>query len=272
MNAPQEYALVVQQEGKPQYILAKFAVMLLNYQYGLYTQVVHDLVEAASAFALHGKKIRCVFVIQNQKISSQTSLMGLNQRGEVPLILLVPNALIGIHRRLCEGAENVTLCAWEGFAGKKGGLRQSVAEAFKENGFSGMLQDAEGKSYDDLQQGVEARIKDLKSLPAMPEVILRIMRMVNDPKATVKELEAVLFTDPSIVQKLIQVFNSAAFAGAGHHGKWTFEEGIVRLGMKKVGAIAMQVKMMNSFVKPEGQSVRPAWLLGALCGYSPCGR
>ena len=251
-KAVQEYGLIIQETGKAQYVLAKFVVLLLNYQYGLHTKVVHDFVEAAAAFRDLGDGIKCTFVIQNQTISNQAALVGVSRRDTIPLFILVPKALIAKHRPLLTNIKKAVLCAWEGFSGKEGtSLRQQVAEAFKRTHVSWMLDGADGQSYEDVQQHVEGRIRELKTLPTLPEVVMRIMRVVNDPNGTMKQLEQVLFSDPSIVQKLISVFNSAAMAGSAHKGKWTFKDGLVRLGTKNVGAIAMQVKMMNSFARPE---------------------
>ena len=248
----QEYGLIIQQAGKPQYVLAKFIVLLLNYQYGIYTKVVRDFVEAATAFRELGTRIRCTFVIQNERVRNQAVLMGLTRRDTVPLFVLVPEKLIAEHRTLAADLNKVELCAWEGFSGKKGtSLRQQVANVFKAFGVSGMLEGTEGKSYEELQHLVENRIRELKSLPSLPEVVMRVMKIVNDPEGSVQDLERVLFSDPAIVQKLLQVFNSAALSGAARQTKWTFKEGIMRLGMRKVGAIAAQVKMMNSFARPE---------------------
>jgi HD-like signal output (HDOD) protein len=49
----------------------------------------------------------------------------------------------------------------------------------------------------------------------------------------------------------MQVANSPWFAGSGHRGRWTLKEAIVRLGLKKVGAIGQQIALINSFVAPE---------------------
>ena len=252
-DSEQQYALIIQQPGKAQYVLAKFAVLLMNYQYGFYTKVVQDVPEAANAFREHGNAIRCVFLIQNENVRNPATLVGLSRRDTIPLFILVPNALIGIHRRLCTNLNKAVLCAWEGFSGKEGNsLRQKISDAFKSGGVSGILAESDDVSYENLQQHVENRIRELKTLPTLPEVVMRILRVVNDPNGSMKVLEHVLLSDPSIVQKLIQVFNSVAMAGVGHHGRWTFQDGIVRLGTRKVGAIAMQVKMMNSFARPEG--------------------
>ena len=234
-------------------MLAKFVVLLLNYQYGIHTKIVPDFAAAAAAFRELGDSMCCAFIIQNTNIGNKAILLGLSRRDSSPLFILVPKALIDFHRRMLTDLNKAVLCAWEGFSGKEGtSLRQQIAEAFKLNKVSSLLGGGEDLTYEELQAQVETRIRELKTLPTLPEVVMRIMRVVNDSNGTMKQLEQVLFSDPSIVQKLVQVFNSAAIAGgAARQKKMTFQEGIVRLGTKNVGAIAMQVKMMNSFSRPE---------------------
>ena len=59
-----------------------------------------------------------------------------------------------------------------------------------------------------------------------------------------------LSSDPAVVLKVVQVANSAVFAGTGNK-RWTLNEAIVRLGLRKVGAIAQQIALINSFVRPD---------------------
>ena len=105
--------------------------------------------------------------------------------------------------------------------------------------------------YSTMHQQVERRLRSINTLPTLPEIVMRIMRMVNDPKTTTDELEQVLCTDPAIVMKLLQVIKSPVFAGTVQRGSWSLNEIIVRLGLKKVDAIAQQIKLINSLVKPE---------------------
>ncbi|MEE2833759.1 MAG: HDOD domain-containing protein [Candidatus Latescibacterota bacterium] len=59
--------------------------------------------------------------------------------------------------------------------------------------------------YSTMQQQVERCLRSINTLPTLPEIVMRIMRMVNDPKTTPAQLERVLCTDPAIVMKLLQV-------------------------------------------------------------------
>ena len=144
----------------------------------------------------------------------------------------------------------VQICAWEKAFGKGGpALAVMINQAFKDGEIEGLTEG--DPTPEELQNRVEVRLKNLRSLPAMPEIVLRIMKMVSDAKTTAQQLEELLLSDPAIVEKLLQVVNSPVFAGIGHKGQWSLKDAIVRMGLKKVGAIAQQVKLMNSFANQE---------------------
>ena len=245
-----EFALIIREAGKPQQVLLKYVVMILNYRYGLDIAVEDTMKEGVVALRSNASKVRAIFVIQNDHISSRMGLQAFTLQGKIPLIVLCPNSLMGLQMRTARKVPKVTVLAWEKAFGKSGpGLALAVEQAFKEVEV-GTLTDGD-PSPDEMQKRVEVRLKNLRSLPAMPEIVLRIMKMVADPKSSAEDLEELLLSDPAIVEKLLQVINSPVFAGVGKTGQWSLKEAIVRMGLKKVGAIAQQVKLMNSFAQQE---------------------
>ena len=73
----QEYGLIVQQEGKPQQVLAKFLNLMLNYQYGLSVVVEQEPSKAAEQLLSGG--VRCALVIQNQEVKNPTTITALSR-------------------------------------------------------------------------------------------------------------------------------------------------------------------------------------------------
>ena len=249
----QDLALIVLQQGKPQQVLAKFLNLMLNYQYGLSIVVAPDLAKASSLLAERKGQVCCVFVIQDEEIASQITLQALTEQGSVPLFLILPTKKLGLQRMACSGLDRISFCAWEqAFSQGGASLQHAVGRILEEGGMGSLLSHVDELPYSTLQQQVERRLRSINTLPTLPEIVMRIMRMVNDPKTTPDELERVLCTDPAIVMKLLQVMRSPVFTGTGGRtAKWTLKEIITRLGVKKVGAIAQQVKMINSLVKPQ---------------------
>lgn len=249
----QEFGLIVLEQGKPQQALAKFLNLLLNYQYGLSIMVAPDLKKAASLLAENSGRIRCVCSIQSDVINSEIAIKGLSMMGKIPLFLVLPTSKLGLQRMACAEAESVFFCAWErAFTQTDASLQHVVCAALEQRGIGNLFADLDTVPYPVLQQQVDRRLRSLNTLPTLPEIVMRIMRLVNDPKTTPEELDKVLCMDPAIVMKLLQVMRSPVFTGTGGRtAKWTLKEIITRLGVKKVGAIAQQVKMINSLVKPE---------------------
>ena len=249
----QELALIVLQQGKAQQVLAKFLNLMLNYQYGLAIVVAPDLAKASTLLTEHSGKVRCVCVIQDAEITSQITLRALTEQGSLPLFLVLPTKKLGLQRMTCSGLSGVSFCAWEqAFSHGSVSLQSSVAGILEESGVGNLFQHVDELPYAAVQQQVERRLRSINTLPTLPEIVMRIMRMVNDPKTTPEELDRVLCTDPAIVMKLLQVMRSPVFTGtAARTAKWSLKEIITRLGVKKVGAIAQQVKMINSLVKPQ---------------------
>ena len=247
-----EYALIVLQKGKPQQILVRYLTLLLNYRYGLDILVVTKFVEAFSTIQKHRKRIRCTFVLQSRRINSKANIAPLNVEGSIPLFLLLPKSLIEEHKTLCHRMANVQFCSWENaFSHTGSSLHKVVAAAFAEQGIGDLFSETEALPPEDSTQLLEHRLEKLRTLPTIPEVALRIMRMVEDPQTSVEELEDLLTHDPAIVYKLLQVVNSSTFAGTANRESWPLQEAIVRLGRKQVGAIALQIKLMNSLVRPK---------------------
>ena len=247
-----EYALIVHTAGKPQQLISRFLNMLLTYRYGLDIIAAENFAGTYAEIKRQGERICCAFVIQPYKIDGKSSIASLNRDGEIPLFLLLPQHLIGEHKSLLHRIKNIHFCSWESaFKGGDGSLHNMIGGLFAESDIGDLYHAVENLPYEVAQQKIENRLKHLKTLPTLPEVALKIMNMVDDPQTSIEDLDEVVTRDPAIVHKLLQIVNSPAFAGTGHHGDWTLQEALVRLGRKKVAAIAQQVKLMNSLIKPQ---------------------
>jgi HD-like signal output (HDOD) protein len=244
--------LIILQEGGAQQTLARFLNLMLNYQCGLALRIANSVEEGIGIAELSGSQVRCVFLIQNFEITRADVLRQLSHVGTRPVFLVLPQQRIDAQRDIAKDCVNVHLCSWEGaFIDADHSLQRIACSALEQCGIDTIFRDAENVSYDELQQRVEHRLRDLNTLPTLPEIIMRIMRLVNDPDTTTAELERLLSSDPAIVMKLLKVVRSPIFAGIGRTSdEWSLTDAIVRLGYKKVGGIAQQIKIINSLVGP----------------------
>ena len=259
----QEYGLIVLQDGKTQQTLARVLMLILNYRYGLDLIRVSSFFEGFSTMQKRGRHVRCAVVIQDRRIDSKTSIASLTDEERIPVFLVLPEHLLDQHRDLCHRMENVHYVAWDrSLSDGSDSLAAQITAVFGEQGIGDLFSpESQSLPYAEGQKLVERRMAHLKTLPTLPQVALRIIGMINDPDSTTEDLEEVLTSDPAIVHKLLQVVNSAIFAGGGHKGAWSLHEAIVRLGRKKVGAIAQQIKLMTTLMKPEDSlfDIRRFW-------------
>jgi HD-like signal output (HDOD) protein len=246
--APENFALLIQQDGKTETTLAKFVTLLMSYRYGLTVETAGDFIQAATVIRRHGRRIRCVYVIQEKAISARTTVPALSLAGTIPLFLLFPGHICNSMEESLAGMDGVHLCRWElAFASGDESLQRSIGEAMAAIDVNALVIDD-----NDLEKKVKDRLERLDTLPTLPAVVLHIMRVITDPKATIAQLEELLMRDSAIVLKVMQVANSPYFMGTSRAGqRWSLQEAVVRLGVRKVGAVAQQIALINTFVRPE---------------------
>ena len=249
------FALIVQQEGSAQQTLSRFLNLMLNYQCGLSLRIVNEVEEAIEVAQRDTGGVRCVFVVQNFELTRLDVIRDLGDSGSLPIFLVLPQLRVDAQRDIIQdcvqrapvllGRERLPRCRSLSAKNRLCGHREQLMVSIR------YFSDSEDVPYPVLQQRVEHRLRDLNTLPTLPEIVMRIMRLINDPDTTTAELERLLSSDPAIVMKLLKVVRSPIFAGIGRStDEWSLTDAIVRLGYKKVGGIAQQIKIINSFVSP----------------------
>ena len=266
----QEYGLIVQKPGERQQELVKRLSLVLNYLYGFNIILARHIGEAKALSGERGEAIRNVFLVQDQ-VESEASLTTLTQDGTVPVFLVLPEVALPHQGEAVDLLPTVHVITWEEALahGVGASLRQRIEEVFEQNSIGGLFDRAQYVAYRILQKRVEKQLCNLHTLPTLPEVVLRIMEVISDSESTPDQLEEVLRSDPAIVHKLLQVVNTPAFAGVGHHGEWSLKEAIVRLGRRKLGSVALQIKLINSLIKPEEShfDLRRFWVHSVACAH-----
>jgi HD-like signal output (HDOD) protein len=238
--------------GKSEHVLAKFLTMNLEYRYGLDVERVTNVRHVRELLKEH-KGLQAVCLIQGAPVSLNSTVPILSDSGRLPLFLLQPKRIAVDQQQQVTEKEvsGVHVCAWESaFSKEQTGLAATLARGMADAPIGG-----------DPEARVRSRLRRLDSLPSLPTVIGRLMKLIQDPKATMSDLEVLLVSEPSIVLKLRQVANSAAVAGSSGREIEDLKEAITRLGMKKVGAIAQQIALINSMVKSDenGFDLRQYW-------------
>lgn len=244
--------VIVPGDGKPERVLTKFLHMLLEYRYGLevemLTEVRHVVRVLKELPSLHS-----VYLIQGSPVSTNSTIPILTAKGRYPLFILQPKRVAVEQAQQCADLPGVSVGSWESAFGKGDDSLPRLLARGLAQGDPAMAGDAKAR--------VRQRLKNLNTLPSLPTVLGRLMKLLRDPKSTMADLEVLLNSEPAIALKVRQVANSAAVAGATGKGVTTLKEALTRLGTRRVGAIAQQIALINSLVRPEdsGFDLRTHW-------------
>jgi len=243
MNA-RELALVIQpEEGKAEKALAKFLELLLGYKYGVQVESVTEVAQIARILRDRSEEVHSVYLVQRHPVSTRTTVPALGAKGKIPLFVVLPGHVVREQQDACADLENVHLCTWEtAFSGGENSLPMMVA-----NGLANR-EGAQGDEQAFLEARVQRQLESMDTLPTLPSIVAEIMRLIDDPETTMDDLEILVASDPAIALKVKQLANSPLFAGQGQKGPASLQDAIMRLGMKKVGAITQQIALVNTFV------------------------
>ncbi len=111
-------------------------------------------------------------------------------------------------------------------------------------------------------QGLVAAIKDLVTLP---DVALRIARMVNDPNSSAADIGREVSKDPALTARLLRIANSPAL---GQHGKIaTISRAITVLGVRQVRDLTVGLTAVRTFdgIGNELVTMASFWRHSVLC-------
>jgi HD-like signal output (HDOD) protein len=95
---------------------------------------------------------------------------------------------------------------------------------------------------DTIVQSAIARIGEIATLP---EVTVKIIQIVENPKSTARDLHEVIKNDPALSSRLLKVVNSAFYGLPGQIG--SVDRAIVLLGLSAVKNIAIAASMTHLF-------------------------
>jgi putative nucleotidyltransferase with HDIG domain len=93
-------------------------------------------------------------------------------------------------------------------------------------------------------QDLDALIDGVVTLPSMPEVVTRLLQMLDDPNCALGEVARTISLDPSISLKTLRLVNSAYY-GLGQEVT-TVEHAVVLLGGKVIKNLALTATVFDT--------------------------
>ena len=95
------------------------------------------------------------------------------------------------------------------------------------------------------QQLVNDTIKEISHIATLPEVTLKIIKLVEDPDSTAQDLNKIISNDPALGARILKVVNSAFYGLPGQIG--SINRAIVLLGLNAVKNIAIAASLAKLF-------------------------
>jgi HD-like signal output (HDOD) protein len=100
-------------------------------------------------------------------------------------------------------------------------------------------------SIEKRDQVVGAAIREISHIATLPEVTLKIIELVEDPKSTASDLHKVIAGDPALSSRILKVVNSSFYGLPGQIA--SINRAIVLLGLNAVKNIAIAASLAKLF-------------------------
>lgn len=95
------------------------------------------------------------------------------------------------------------------------------------------------------EQAISGAIREISHIATLPEITLRIVELVEDPKSTAQDLHKVIANDPALCARILKVVNSAFYGLPGQIA--SINRAIVLLGLNAVKNIAIAASLAKLF-------------------------
>ncbi len=94
-------------------------------------------------------------------------------------------------------------------------------------------------------QLVADALREISHIATLPEITLKIVQMVEDPRSTAQDLHKVIANDPALCSRILKVVNSSFYGLPGQIG--SINRAIVMLGLNAVKNIAIAASLAKLF-------------------------
>jgi HD-like signal output (HDOD) protein len=95
------------------------------------------------------------------------------------------------------------------------------------------------------EQVVATAIREISHIATLPEITVKVVELVEDPKSTAQDLHKVISSDPALCSRILKVVNSSFYGLPGQIG--SINRAIVMLGLNAVKNIAIAASLAKLF-------------------------
>src|ERR1041384_5491611 len=95
------------------------------------------------------------------------------------------------------------------------------------------------------EQIIANAIREISHIATLPEITVKVVELVEDPKSTAQDLHKVISNDPALCSRIVKVLNSSFYGLPGQIG--SINRAIVMLGLNAVKNIAIAASLAKLF-------------------------
>ncbi len=110
---------------------------------------------------------------------------------------------------------------------------------------------------------VATMIRQIDTLPALPETVRRVQDATLDPMSSIRDVADIIVMDPPIAAKVLSVANSAAYGFAQRVDEVSLAVSL--LGLRETYSIVLSAAVVNVFEKTRTLDYRQFWLDAMCC-------
>ena len=110
---------------------------------------------------------------------------------------------------------------------------------------------------------VATMIRQIDTLPALPETVRRVQDATLDPMSSIRDVADIIVMDPPIAAKVLSVANSAAYGFAQRVDDVSLAVSL--LGLRETYSIVLSAAVVNVFEKTKTLDYRQFWLDSMCC-------
>jgi HD-like signal output (HDOD) protein len=115
-----------------------------------------------------------------------------------------------------------------------------------------------------MTAGLDELLDNAENLISLPEVCIRINKMVNDPRVSATDIGKVIQQDPTLTARLLKIANSPYYGFAAEIA--TVSRAVTVLGEKEIRNLVFATSALKAFnVKPGLDSIDALWRHNIYC-------
>lgn len=92
---------------------------------------------------------------------------------------------------------------------------------------------------------LESIVDQIVDLPTLPQVVMTIMGLLEDPKSNVRDINNIMARDPALASKILKLVNSAFYSLPNRVN--SISQAIVILGFNTVKSLAISASILDMF-------------------------